>query len=201
MNSQLFLNPDEFFRERTDDPGLTGPLLVVFCTGVLGMASTLLVLQKQASTLASDVRPFAQVGMLVGAAGNLFLTFFFWMLYAAAFYFISRYFGGSGEFRTTVKLVGWGFVPRIFMGLTNLGLTYYVVSGITADSTAEFSRRLANSGALDVSSALVLVFVLWSAFVWTFAVKYARSLTDREAALTVIPPVLVELAFTLRNFL
>ncbi|QLH84221.1 Yip1 family protein [Halosimplex pelagicum] len=135
--------------------------------------------------------------------------FVIWLLYAGLFHAVSVAFGGEGDFSTTFALVGWGFVPSLIGSAVGIPLTYYrfnvrgidVPSEITQESMQQFNRALQTGPMVALTAALGIVFTLWCAFLWTFAMKHARTLNVREAALTVAVPVLIAVLLSLRTLL
>lgn len=202
----LLTDPDAFFRRRSDDPSLTGPVAVIVLIAVVSAVSATLQFQAMSGLFADvaggsivqAIQAFTIVTTLVG-------PFFSWLLYAVVFYAISVVFDSDGEFTTTLALVGWGFVPSVFGSLARAVLDYYRISvqgitppaEVTQESMQQFQQQLQAGPLVALATALGIVFTLWSALLWTFAMKHARSLSNRDAALTVALPVLVSLAFSL----
>jgi hypothetical protein len=52
---------------------------------------------------------------------------------------------------------------------------------------------------LMLSSVLGIIFLLWSANIWVFGIRYARGLTLRNAAITVGVPVALYLLSVVSN--
>ena len=198
MVLQLLTNPDSFFEGRSREPSLVPPALIVLLVSVLGVVGSYPVLQATLSALPPEARSFATAIQVVGGIFGIVATFVVWVLYAAAFHVIgSVAFDASGEFRETFALVGWGFVPAIF-GAAVSALAYFVVfSGVRFPQNPQriqaFVRELQTRPELLVAGLVGIVFLFWSAFLWTFAVRHAESLDIREAALTVAGPVALAL--------
>jgi hypothetical protein len=204
MVLQLLTNPDAFFAERVEAPSLLGPTLVVLLVAVLGAVASYPVLEATMGALPPEAGPFVAVFRVVGALVGVVVTLLIWVLYAVAFHLVaSLAFDGGGSFRDTFAVVGWGFVPAVFGGLVGVVVNFVVFSGVRfpTDPTRmqPFVQELRGRPAFLVAGVLGIVFLLWSAFLWIFAVRHAEGLDLREAALTVAGPVAVALLFRLNG--
>lgn len=193
MALDILLDPNGFLRRRADDPSMLGPVVLVALVGILSASSSFLLVQKVAGSLDSSVGSIVAVSGAIGSLIALFVVFVLWVVYAGAFHVISLVFDGEGDFRTTLALVGWGYVPAVFSALVSVALTYLVLQQVAAPtdaaSAATFQRQLQSNPLIVTSSVVGIVFTLWQGFIWTFAVRHARGLELREAALTVAGPV------------
>jgi hypothetical protein len=210
----LLADPDVFFRDRGETASLRSPALVVTLSVVVGLVSTYVTYRGMSTVLSSagvdsTILLVTQIGSLAAAIIGPYLT---WVLYAGAFHVISLLFDGEGEFRTTLALVGWGFVPAVVEGVVGAVLTAYrwEVRGVTADlpATVDFTNQadaaqfqsaiqeMTSGPIVALTVGLGIVFTLWSGLLWTFAVKHARKLSLRDAALTVVLPVLVSVGLS-----
>lgn len=160
---------------------------------------------KMTAAMPEGVTAFVSVAYLIGVMGGLMSVFLVWFLYAGVFYLLSAYFDGSGEVRTLIILVGWGFVPKIFAGIFAGALTFTALQGTTPPQSPEAAERFIQgfqeSSAHDFSVALEIVFTVWSAFLWMFAVKHGRHLDIRDAAITVFLPIAGSVAWSLHSLL
>lgn len=211
----VLTDPDGFFRERRTDPSLVWPAAILTAVALLAIAGQ--VYRSQAissamSELGGQVGPGGPGGG--GGIGGLFqvlgyafaagFVYLRWLLYAAAFHVISMAFDGEGEFTTTLALVGWGFVPYAVGEVVNLAYTVYrfEVGGLSNPSDfGELFRNLGSGPVVALSAALGIVFVLWAAFLWAFAVKHARGVDLPDAAKTVALPALVGIGFATHSVL
>lgn len=200
----LLTNPDAFFERRRESPSLLGPALVVTLVGLAGVVGSYPVLQATLSALPAEAGPFVTAIQVFSAIFALVATYVVWLLYAVAFHVVgSVAFDASGEFRTTLSFVGWGFVPAVFGAIVGAATNFVVFSGVRfpqdPQAVQSFVQELQSRPAFLVSGLVGLVFLLWSAFLWTFAVRHAESLELREAALTVAGPVALALVLRLNG--
>jgi len=207
----LLTDPEAFFGRRGTDPSLKGPLVVVTLIAAVNAVASVLQFRFMArlfensgmeSGFATAIQAFSFVFVIAG-------PFVVWLLYAGVFQGISVLFDGDGDFSTTLAFVGWGFVPSVMGSVASVAINFYrfnvrgidVPSEMTVEAYQQFSQSLQTGPLVALSAALGIVFTLWSAFLWTFGLRHARSLSVRQAALTVALPVLVGLAFTTRTLL
>ncbi|WP_435194162.1 Yip1 family protein [Natronomonas sp. EA1] len=197
----LLFNPDAFFRERAENPGLVPSVALLVLVGLVGVAGTLPALQATIDALPQEAQAFGTISLVVGSAFAFLGPFVRWVLYAAAFHVLSSvvYDAERGSFRDLLALVGWGFVPALLAAIVSAVVATVVFSGVTFPSdpqqVAQFSQQLRNRPEFLVASVLGIAFLLWSAFLWTFAVKHVRDLTMREAGVVVGVPVALGLVF------
>lgn len=194
----LLTDPDGFFAARADSPSLRGPTLVVLLVAVIGIAGSLPVLRASTAALPDEAGFVGTIIYASGVIGGVIGVLIVWLLYAIAFHVVSAVvFGADGAFRDTLALTGWGFAPRIPEGIISAGVTYVVFTGVTFPSdpmqASRFVQQLQNDPLLELTGWLSLVFLAWSAMLWTFAMRHGRGLTLREAGLTVAVPVGVRL--------
>lgn len=198
MIRHLFTDPDRFMVERTSDPTLVGPALVVTLAAIAQISSTVMATQKTAAVVGGSL---AAVAVFIGAITGFLFVFAEWLLVAGLFFLISWALDGDGRFRDTFLLVGWGFVPLVFAFVAQAVATYLVLPAITVPQTAEGTavmyEQLRTDPIFSFATFLQVPFLLWSGLIWLFAVKHARDLTTREAAITVGVPVALWIAFVL----
>ena len=207
----LLTDPEAFFGRQGTDPSLKGPLVVVTLIAAVNAVASVLQFRFMArlfensgmgSGFATAIQAFSFVFVIAG-------PFVVWLLYAGVFQGTSVLFDGDGDFSTTLAFVGWGFVPSVMGSVASVAINFYrfnvrgidVPSEMTVEAYQQFSQSLQTGPLVALSAALGIVFTLWSAFLWTFGLRHARSLSVRQAALTVALPVLVGLAFTTRTLL
>lgn len=204
-DTALHSDPDAFFRDHSGAPSLKGPTAVVTAIALVSAVSAALQFQVTAQLFAdSPGGSIVQVVQAISLVVALVVPYVIWMLYAGVFHAISVVFDGTGEFTRTLALVGWGFVPSLFGSVVAAVIDFYrfnvqgvdVPAEITQESMQQFQQQIQSGPLVAMAAALGILFTLWSGMLWTFAMKHARELTLRQAALTVVLPVLVSLAFS-----
>ncbi|MDY7081723.1 MAG: YIP1 family protein, partial [Halobacteria archaeon] len=105
------------------------------------------------------------VGALIsvfGAVAALVGTFVVWVVYAVVFYVISLFFDGEGEFKDTLLLSGWGFLPTIFSSLIGGIALYIALQNMAVPQNPQqfvtVTQQVQNQPVVRVSSLLGIVF-------------------------------------------
>jgi hypothetical protein len=150
------------------------------------------------SDAGQGVQTFVQAFQLIGVVIGFVLTYVIWVLWTAIFYGITAVFDGSGGFTTTLKLVGWGFLPSLVGSVINLCINVYrfeirgfdVPANAGPQAAQQFSQQISSGPLVALSAVLGIVFTLWAGLLWTFAVRHARQVTTRNAAIAVALPIL-----------
>ena len=205
---QVLVNPGRFFKERMkDEPGLKIPMLITLVYGLISAVSAALTANVVIALLPAEAQAFGATAVAFAAVFAVIMGFLAWIICAAVFYIISMLFGGEGTFTRTLEFTGYGLLPLIFGGIIGTAFSYQVISNLTIppitnpEQIAEVSESLAGIIAADpltqIAGLVGILFVLWSANIWIFGMKYARNLSTRNAALTVGIPVALYIAYIL----
>jgi len=199
---EVLTNPDKFFETRKKgEESLKLPVFIVLISGIIGGISTFLsssiMMEAMAKTLPPEAQGFMSFMPIGSAIGAVIASFIAWLIIAAVFFGISCIFKGEGKFKRTLEFVGYGYIPTIIGGLISAVLVYNFVTTvqippITITDPAEIQEvitPLMRSPMLMLSSAVSILFMLWSANIWVFGLKHARNLSTRNALITVAIPV------------
>lgn len=194
MVLDLLTNPDDFFERRAANPGYLRPALVVLAVAVVNVLGVVPTLQATLDALPPEIGALGLLLQAITAVVTLLTVLVTWLLYALAFFAVAKLaFDGDGGFGETLAVTGWGFVPALFGAAINAAATVYVFSGVTFPSNPaqvqQFAAELQGDPVLLAAGLLGIVFLLWSAFLWTFAVRHVQSIDLRSAAITVAVPV------------
>lgn len=210
MDMSLFTDPETFFQQRSENPGFFRPLGIVFLAAIVSIGGGLLVYQVLSTKVPLIFLIFQAGGTIFG----FFITFIIWVVLAIVFYLISIAVGGEGSLGDTLKLTGWGFVPQIIGGIINT-VAYYIALQATevpsfpenlnpqnqaqikeaVGKLMEFTLSLAAHPAIQIAGIIGILILIWQLVIWVFAVKSARDLTTRGAAISVGIPVGLYLLF------
>lgn len=204
----LLLRPDTFFAGRMKEPeGLKLPSLISIVGGLVAAAAAYIIsgiYSEMLSGLAGGIGPLIGI---IGAISAFFgFIIIWWIIFSGVFYGISMAFKGDGTFKRTLEFAGLGLVPVIIGSVISLLISLYyvpfievpVISGFTdpaviQEAMSEILRDPAFREFTQVSSLISVIFLAWSANLWIFALKHARSLSIRKAALTVLIPVVISI--------
>lgn len=204
MDTSLLTDPETFFQQRSENPGLLRPLAIVLLAAIFSIGGSILLYQALSTELPLFFLIFQAGGIIVG----FFFTFVVWIFLAIVFYVISIVVGGEGSLGDTLKLTGWGFVPRIISGIITT-IAYYIALQATEvpsfpenidiqnqaqaeaalNAVFEFQTAIYTHPAVRVASVIAILLLIWQLVLWVFAVKSTRDLTIRGAAISVGIPV------------
>lgn len=196
------VSPESFFEREATDPSLRGPVVIVAVVAVIGVLSSLPVMQAALGSMPQGATPFGVIGLVVGVVVGMIGPFVVWLLYALVFYGLSALFEGDGEFRDVFVLIGWGFAPRIVSSLVGGLVVVVLVSQgdfATPQQAQQLSRRAVTSPLGLFNRVVSLAMTLWSAWIWMYAVREARNLSRRGAAITVGVVVFVAIVLGLAS--
>jgi hypothetical protein len=196
----VLINPDRFFREKSKkEVSLKIPFLIVLIMAIIAAALSILILTEMMGALPKELAPFVSVGAVIGAIGGLIGAFAMWVIYTGIFHTISIAFKGEGRFRRVFEFVGYGFAPSIISSIIGLVVMIYALPTIdfSLGNPELMKQTLLDNQHLQMSRIINILFLLWSANIWIFGIKYARNLSTRDAAITVSIPVGSYLLYTL----
>ncbi len=207
----MLTRPDALFQEKIkSEEGLKTPFLFV---AVVGIISALY--GYMAGSLTSRMFAFAGAGMseivaVSSVVGAFIGVILFWLIGSAIFYLISMAFKGTGGFNRTLEFVGYGFIPQIFGSLVTLIMAVYYLPmvqvpvvnsfqdpGVIQNAVSHLMHDSAMMEFTKVSAVIAIIFLMWSASIWIHAIKYARNLSIKNAAITILLPVIIYIIYTL----
>ena len=206
---EVLINPNAFFAARLKDVvRLKVPLLIVLLSGLISGFGAYMIAGVTIEMLREALPPEAQsiaatVGGISAFVGAVIMTLLMWVVFSVIFFGISWLFKGTGTFKRTLEVVGYGYLPTIFSGIIGAVLIYQFVATAQipylTDPTelAEVvTRWITENPMMWLSSIIGMLFMLWSANIWVFGLKHARNLSTRNAVITVAIPVLAYIAYT-----
>jgi hypothetical protein len=203
----LLFVPDRFFREKEEFSGLTIPVLIVGAVGVLSAIGayfvTQVTIQAILPALPSGTEQYMNLALIAALVGGILGAYILWLVSTVVFFGISTLFHGQGGLRRSFESTGYGFLPQIFGGLINIYLFYQFAATVTipkiTDPTLvnQITQSLMNNPYFELATLVGVIFLLWSANIWIFGLKYARNLTVRDAVISVGVPVGVYILYSL----
>ncbi|MDD1663428.1 MAG: YIP1 family protein [Methanomicrobiales archaeon] len=203
----LFTDPDGFFRREPKEwSDLKIPAVIVLISGILSAIAGYLVTRVLSGIFPEGMQEISSILPIMGfaaAAGALVTVFFMWAAYTAVFYIISMIFMGKGTFTRTLAAIGYGFLPTAIGGLIDLIILWTYLPGIHVSPVKDIidiqsaTTALTQSPVLQMTGLISIIFLLWSASIWIFGLRYSRELTLRNAAISVGLPILAYIVITL----
>lgn len=205
---EVLTNPNSFFEARMEEEeSLKIPALIILISGLIGGISAFLsssiMMEAMTKTLPPEAQGFMSFMPIGAAIGAVIASFIIWLIIAAIFFGISYLFKGEGKFKRTLEFVGYGYIPTVIGGLISAVLVYNFVTTAqipTITDPTKIKEALAplmKSPMILLSSAIGILFMLWSANIWVFGLKHARNLSTKNALITVAIPVAAYILFSI----
>jgi len=185
---KFLYNPHEFFEGRKESmiPALTILAIYGVIGAVIAYQTTTLLIPK----LPVEVRQYMGVGVIVGTTTAFIMPYITWIVLGAIFYGITALFDGKGSFKELLAMIGYGFVPLIISSAITGYLSIEAISSIYTITLQDFGKQL------GYASIVSIIFTIWSANIFIFAVAHAREVKIRHAAISVLIPVGLWIAYT-----
>ncbi len=207
----ILFRPDSFFAKRiASEENLKIPFLFVAITGIIGAIYGYLVGSMTGRMFAGAGAGMTQVISITSLIGAFIGVMLFWLIGSGFFYLISMAFKGTGTFNRTLEFIGYGFIPQIFGSLITLAAAWYylpmvqvpVIRSLTDPVLIQnaVTRLMTDPAMVEltrISAVIGVIFVLWSAHIWIHGIRYARNLSFRDAALTILVPIIIYIIYTL----
>jgi hypothetical protein len=203
----LLLVPDRFFREKEGISGLTIPVLIVGIVGVLSAIGayfvTQVTIQAILPALPSGTQQYMSLGVAFAVVGGILGAYILWLVATVVFFGISALFQSKGSLRTCFEYIAYGFLPQIFGGVINIFLFYQFATTVeipkVTDPTLinQVTQSLMSDPNFVLATLVGMIFLLWSANIWIFGLKYARNLETRDAVISVGVPVGIYILYSL----
>ncbi len=207
--SDLVLNPNAFFMDLVNEKeSLKIPALIILTAGIAAAVYGFLI-SGLTSQMMGNLMPGMGVIITISTiAGALIGTFVLWIIWSGVIHAVSAGLKGKGTFNRTLQCIGYGYLPQIAGILISLVLALdYIprvkVPVLSAASNPEVIQSAVKALMQDpalreltmISSALSILFLLWSANIWIFGIKNARQIPVRDAAISVGIPVAVYIIY------
>jgi hypothetical protein len=190
---ELLISPDQFFgRNKLEAAGLFRPAMIIGCGSVLGIFSAIVL---------SVYGPFPDPYLMLADYPQEVLYYYIlkpvlfpyiaWFCIAVILYLVSSVFSTAGNFTAILNNSGYGCLPLTI--ITPVGTTGAIISYGYCDDPAQI-RNFLVFGLLFIS----LLFILWSGWIWTAAVRSIRGVSGFRAS---VPSVFAVLAFACSTLL
>ncbi|WP_406658227.1 YIP1 family protein [Methanolobus sp. ZRKC2] len=197
---EVLTNPNGFFKRKSnEDVEFKTPLIIIAILAIVGAISAFIITQSIMGTLPEEAAGFAAIGAAFGAIAAFVMTFIMWIVFSGIFYLISMIFHGEGDFKRVLEFVSYGYIPSILNSLISTYFTSNLYSNIdwaTQDPQA-LQETLLSDPSLQIAGIIGILFTLWSANIWLFAMVHSRNLSVRDGAITVGIPILIYIIYTL----
>lgn len=216
--ADLLFAPARFFSAMEGkEPGLWVPAMIAVIGAVISALTAFAMADLYAGMFAGSATGM-DMGMIMGLTGAIgaFIGFIvlWWVVFAGVFHVVSIPLKGTGSFSGTLAATGYGLVPTVIgSALSAVSFLSYLPRitvpvirnlqdpAIIQDAITKLMQDPAMQEYTMVSTAFTVVFLVWSANIWIFGLKWARKLDTRNACITVIVPVGIIILYLLVTFL
>jgi hypothetical protein len=194
---EVLTDPNGFFKRKSNEEiEFKTPLIIVLLMAAVGAITALIVMQNVIGGLPEEAAAFAGIGTVLAVVGAVIGTFVMWAVYSAIFYVITMLFNGEGSFKRVMEFVSYGFIPSIISSIISAIFTSRAYSNIDF-SNPMIADALLSDPTLRIAGIVGIIFMLWSANIWIFALVHSRNLSVKNAAITVGVPILLYVLYTL----
>ena len=201
----LLINPRAFFDGMFagEKPDLKIPVAIVVVLALLSGVTAMTVSSITVQIMPAELAGMGTVMSAIGFIAAFIMTFLMWIIWAAVFHGISALRGGKGSFNNTLAVAGYGFAPQIISGIISAVFSWWYFSGLTLPVVTDplqiqaVVEEMMAAPELMAISAIGMIFLVWSANIWIFGLMEARRIGAKDAAIAVLIPVAVSVAFTL----
>jgi hypothetical protein len=200
----LCTDPDGFFRsDQKEWSDLKIPAVIVFIAGIIGAIFAYLRVPVMMQIYPENLRAAMGIVTYLAIPLGFIGVFLEWVVFTGILFVISMIFIGKGTFTQTLAAIGYGFLPTTIGGLIDLIILWTYLPGIQVSPVKDVMdiqsaiMALTNSPVFQITGLISIIFLLWSANIWIFGLRYSRELTLRNATISVGLPVLVYIVITL----
>jgi hypothetical protein len=213
MLPSLLFRPDTFFSEQMKEPeDLKIPGIIVIIGAIIAAMASYLIsgIYEGLFTAAAGEGMASMLGIFGAISAFFAFVIIWWLIFTGLFYLLSMAFAGTGTFRRTLQVTGYGLVPVIIGSVISLIVSLYYIPLVEVPVISNIQDPAAiqrvMSGILEdpafreftqLSTIISAIFLAWSANLWIFGIKHARALSFRNAIIVVLIPVVIFVIYTL----
>lgn len=195
---EVLTDPNGFFKRKSNEPiDFKIPIVIILIMAIVAAATAVVVTQNVMGTLPEEAAAFAGIGAAVAAIFAVIGTFIVWAIYGVIFYVISMLFHGEGSFKRVMEFVSYGFIPSIISSIVSTFYTSRAYSNIDFSNPELIEDALLADPTLRIAGIIGIIFTLWSANIWIFALVHSRNLSVKNAAIVVGIPILLSILYSI----
>lgn len=198
---KVLSDPGGFFEEKIkEEIDFKPPYAVIGTVTLLTLINAFILIRELMENLLNDVPTIVQLivitlGLMVTMASGMIV----WLMISGLFYVFSWLLAGQGKFTRVLEFVAYGFLPFIFSSAISMVLMISMCSfsDFSMNDPQAIEKAMLKSPYMIVSNAISIIFALWSANIWVFAMIHSRSLSIKNAMITVGIPIGLYLIYML----
>jgi len=202
MIHDVLISPNKFFKYKArDDINLKIPFTIVVSLIALMGVTSFVALSKLLTNIdvQTNVGILLKIGFGIGILTVIFIGLLFWIIEAGIFHIIALFFGGEGNYRKQLELIGYAYVPNLI--LTLIGFSVWIVYLFVINPTLSFEnpqiaqKTIESIPIFKAMNYIGQLFTLWNFGLSILAVKEAHKLSSIKSLITVSIPVLIIFMF------
>ncbi len=204
----LLVNPRAFFDGMFSEekPDLKIPVAIVVVIALVSGVTAMTVSSVTAQLMPAELEGMGTIMGAVGFIAAFIGAFLMWVIWAGLFHGISALRSGKGSFNNTLAVTGYGMVPQIISGIIGGVFSWWYFSGVTVPVVTDplqiqaVVTDMMATPELMMVSVIGIIFLLWSANIWIFGLMEARRISVKDAAISVLIPVIGYIIFSLWQY-
>ena len=189
MVVEVIVDPDSFFEKQSRSPSVAAPVLVVVLAALSTAIVPSIILYYIMNISPRGMSIYMLIFGITNVIGGILAIFGLWMVTSILLHFMAFYLSGNGGLRNTILMTGWGFLPMVFVNISNSFLTYRIISSIFSQvniesiSIAHINAMLANHPMMILTKLVSSLGVVWMGFLWTFAIRNVHDINFRNSTI------------------
>lgn len=192
------LKPRDFFAAKKQGPvDLRIPALQVLITG-LGAAGTGYLNSQIQNQLMGHIPTLLDLVQTLIAA--VLVTCLAWLIVTGTLTVLSRVLYGGGEFLRLLQFLSYGFVPGFISSIITIPVLAQFTGSLRLPALGDpqmiraMLEQIQHTPTMQTATLIWILCLLWSGYIWIFAVKEAEDLPTQHAAIIVGIPVIIAVA-------
>lgn len=199
---QILTDPNTFLKRNAEKNNMVQSFVIVLMTGAILSSSNFLLFSKLSEATNQTTTLFLLIPQLVGMATSILVVLLIWFVNSVILYFFAKkMFDGAGDFRRTMQILAWGFVPTCISGIISILAVYQALIPIappeTVNGMSEIAAQVDNNPLVSLLKWTGLVFTLWQGLLWSIGLEHTMNLDRKKAILTVTPVLVVSIIWSL----
>jgi|Deesub1362A_J573_1020465.scaffolds.fasta_scaffold00018_187 hypothetical protein len=196
---EVLYNPKKFFTKK-EEVSYIPALIILTLNGIISAFLAYYTIKTITPMLPVEAHQFMAIGMAIGSVFGFLTPFIKWIVLGLIFYGLSSLFGGKGSFKKLISFIGYGFIPLLIGDAIGGYIGIEVLSsmrGLTIEDLVKYREILETSLATQISAIVSILFLIWAANIFIFAVASSRNIKVKDATITVCIPIGLWVLYTL----
>lgn len=191
---QYLSHPNVFFaQKKLQKINFKYPYIIMGILVLLSFINNTIIMAKIEGLVNHSSLTVQQIIIIWAGLTLAALTVLFkWILLAIIFFLLSYFFNGNNNVGRIFEFTAYGFVPLIFASLIDIFFSigiFYSSLNSSPLSTFTLEQSILHNQYTIISNFITIFSLLWSAFIWIFAVYHSFDLSPKKSIIIVMIPV------------